>query len=193
MGLKSIFDGLYVDQLIQKNDRGEAVMYPHGLAGRGYVLPPERIEAMRGKLRNLMLVSLATGLFGAIAFIPILTNGGHVPVLTWVGAVGVILAFAVVIYMQRHLADGLQANATARPSIGAFLRNARMARPLWSLWSEVVFGAIVIVPSSRDLFSAVHAADSIAIGQSVFMLLVGGLILWDGARGVMQRRNAASA
>lgn len=193
MGLKSIFDGLYVDQLIQKNDRGEAVIYPHGLAGRGYVLPPERIDAMRSKLRKLMLVSLATGLFGAIAFMPVLTNGGHVPVLTWVGAAGVILAFVAVIYMQRHLADGLQPNATARPSVGVFLRNARMARPLWSLWGEVVLGALVFIPCSRDLLSAVHAADSIAIGQNMFMLLVGGWMLWDGTKGVMQRRSTSSA
>ena len=117
MSIKSIFDGLYVDQLIQKNERGEAVIYPHGLAGRGYLLPPDRMDSMRSKLRNLMLVSLATGLFGAIAFVPVVITGGHVPVLTWVAAVGVVLAFALILYIQRHLADGLQPSATARPSV----------------------------------------------------------------------------
>jgi hypothetical protein len=39
MGLKSIFDGLYVNQLIQKNERDETIIYPHGMMGRGYVLP----------------------------------------------------------------------------------------------------------------------------------------------------------
>ncbi|CAN0467369.1 unnamed protein product, partial [Phaeothamnion confervicola] len=38
MNLIRIFDGLYVDQLFQKNERGEAIYYPFGLMGRGYLL-----------------------------------------------------------------------------------------------------------------------------------------------------------
>jgi hypothetical protein len=193
MGIKSIFDGLYVDQLIQTNERGEAVIYPHGLAGRGYLLPPDRMDSMRAKLRNLMLVSLATGLVGAIALVPVLATGGRVPVLTWIAAVAVVSAFAVILYIQRHLADGLQPSATARPSVGIFMRNARMARPLWSLWGEVIIGALVLFACTPDLLTAANAASYTGIAQNVFMLLIGAWLLWDGAIGVMQRRGTRTA
>lgn len=192
MGLRNIFDGLYVDQLIQKNERGESVIYPHGLAGHGYVLPPERVEAVRTKMRRLMLLAVATGLVGSFVVLRIYAAGGHVSPATWVlGAGGSVLALAAVIAMQLRLASGLKKSATEqrRPSIGVFMRNARMARPLWSLWGEVALGAVVLVPGMQDLIAALNTADPTGIGQNALIVFIGGYILWDGAIGILQRRG----
>ena len=145
---------------------------------------------MRSKLRNLMLVSLAVGLFGAIAFVPLLAIDGSVPVVTWVGAAGVVLAFGAIIYIQRHLADGLQPNATARPSAGVFMRNARRSRPLWSLWLEAVLGVLVLVPSAKDIALALGTASYADLYLNFSMAVLGAYLLWDGGMGILERRRA---
>ncbi len=194
MGLIKVFDALYVDQLIQKNERGEAVVYPYGLAGSGYVLPEDRVGAVRTSMRRQMLAAIAIGFYTAVVAASIFAADGHVSLWTGLGVAAATLGFAGILYMQRRLATGLKQQVIQqRPSIGVFMRNARMARPLWSLWGELVLGVIVVAFGLPDLITALQTSDYTGVGQNLFILAVGGYILWDGALGVIQRRSARAA
>jgi hypothetical protein len=109
MGLKSIFDGLYVNQLIQKNERDETIIYPHGMIGRGYVLPAEREAQVRDRLRLTMLVALVIGIGFGMTVMRMLDAEPDVSPLIW-GAISAsaVLLFSSLIYSQSRLATGLQ-------------------------------------------------------------------------------------
>jgi hypothetical protein len=38
-----IFDAVFVNQLFGRGERGETIFYPNGLAGRGFLVPAERV------------------------------------------------------------------------------------------------------------------------------------------------------
>ena len=129
MGLIGIFDGLYVDQLIQKNDRGEFVLYPHGLMGRGYLLPAEREPAIRQRLRLTMLLSLIVGTMYGLFALRVVESNQVVSLFGWmlVIAIAVLLVGGIIFYQSR-LADGLEQVSGPRPSTGEWLRRGRAGR-----------------------------------------------------------------
>ena len=116
MGIKSIFDGLYVDQLFQKDERGRTVFYPHGLMGRGYRLPADREARVRRSMRRLLLVALVLGISFGLLVLRIMHTPGEVPPAIWlVGGGAFVLLLGLVAHLQARLALGLE------PVSGPFL------------------------------------------------------------------------
>jgi len=137
MGLKSIFDGLYIDQLIQKNEQGEFILYPHGLMGRGYLLPADREPAIRQRLRLTMLLSLIVGTMYGLFALRVVESGHVDSLLGWllVIAIAVLLVGGILFYQSR-LADGLEPEPGKQPTTGEWLRRGRKARPTWAARSD---------------------------------------------------------
>ena len=111
MGVTSVFDALFVNQLFRTNARGETVFYPNGPASRGYLLPPEHEARVRSGLRRLSLVAL----IGAIVLIVLIPRtfeawwGATLP-LGWFiayAAVAASLAVGAIIYALSRLTVGL--------------------------------------------------------------------------------------
>lgn len=58
MSVTGIFDALFVNQLFRTTAQGQTVYYPHGVTGRGYLVPPDREPGLRSGLRWLVLFAL---------------------------------------------------------------------------------------------------------------------------------------
>lgn len=191
MGLKNIFDGLYVDQLIQKNERGEIVIYPYGMMGGGYVLPAEREPAMRRRMRLTMLVALILGLVLGVLVLRVAQSENGISPLYWLALIGIgAPLLAAMIYYQRRLAVGLEPVAGPRPSAGEWLRRGRRARPAWTYWLNAVVGVLLVLLAMPVIALGPAQGDMVVTGSGVFLLLLGGLGVWDGTLGLMERARA---
>lgn len=169
MSLKRIFDGLYVDQLFQRNERGETIFYPFGLMGRAYRVPEAREAELRQAMRWLMLTALVSG---SIVFTPMMTLGlderDGLPF--WlVGGGALALLLAVLTGLQLRLAKGLEPVPHARPSAGEWLRRGRQARAPWTYWACLGLG----------IFCFALGAGGIGLAGSETATLLSGLfMLW---------------
>ena len=109
MGVTSIFDALFVNQLFGTNARGETVFYPNGRAARGYLVPAEREAGVRSGMRRLALAAL----IGAIVFAVVLPRS----IEAWVGMtmpLGWFIAYALVAFFRRLRRHHLSAVAPDR-------------------------------------------------------------------------------
>lgn len=187
MGLRSIFDGLYIDQLIRKDERGAFVIYPHGMMGRGYTLPAEQEPVIRQRLRTLMLVSLIVGISFGMVFLRV-TDKGVVTALGWVVIAGLgALLLAGIVYWQSRLAIGLEPLPGPRISTGEWLRRGRHSRPAWTLWFSAILGGIMTVASTAALIVGVTDHDGLVMASGLFLLIVSVLAGVDGVLGLIER------
>jgi uncharacterized membrane protein YfcA len=191
MGLKSIFDGLYIDQLIQKNDQGEFILYPHGLMGRGYLLPADREPAIRQRLRLTMLLSLIVGTMYGLFALRVVESSHVGSLLGWllVIAIAVLLVGGILFYQSR-LADGLEPVRGKQPSTGEWLRRGRQARPTWTYWVSAVAGVLLLLMSVAAIAVGMSDNDHFIVGCGVFLVLVSVLGAWDGLLGLKERSRS---
>lgn len=189
MGLKSIFDALYVDQLIQKSDDGRFTLYPHGMMGGGYQLPAEREPAMRQRVRATMIVSLIVGIAFGMFYVRVAEQGSAISLLAYLGAIGMgVLAFAGLILYQRRLAKGLEPVAGPKPSAGEWLRRGRRSRPAWTYRFCIILGTLMAVMSIAALGVGFSDSDMLVIGSGIFLLAISVFAAWDGVLGLRERR-----
>jgi hypothetical protein len=188
MGLKSIFDGLYIDQLIQKNEQGEFILYPNGLMGRGYLLPADREPAIRQRLRLTMLLSLIVGTMYGLFALRVVESGHVDSLLGWllVIAIAVLLVGGILFYQSR-LADGLEPVPGKQPTTGEWLRRGRQARPTWTYWFSAIAGALLLLMSVAAIAVGMSDNDYFIVGCGVFLVLVSVLGAWDGVLGLKER------
>lgn len=112
MSAAGIFDALFVNQLFRTNTQGQTVYYPHGVTGRGYLVPPDREAGLRSGLRWLVLVALV-GVNLLVVIIPRLIEAwlGYQIALPWFigGAliIGVASVWAIIRCLSR-LGAGLE-------------------------------------------------------------------------------------
>jgi amino acid transporter len=189
MGIRGIFDGIYVDQLIQKNERGELVVYPHGMFGAGYMLPAELEPTMRRRVRTMMFISIVIGT--VFAMLVMRVADASVTPLGWVVIAGIGGALiAGIIYYQRGLASGLQPVSGPQPSVGEWLRRGRQSRATWTYWFSAVLGLIMAPLSVAGIAAGFIDADLLVTVCSLFLLAVSLLAIWDGILGINERREA---
>jgi hypothetical protein len=188
MGLKSIFDGLYIDQLIQKNEQGEFILYPHGLMGRGYILPAEREPAIRQRLRLTMLLSLIVGTSYGLFALRVIDSGQVVSPLGWllVIATAALLVGGILFYQSR-LANGLQPLSGPQPSTGEWFRRGRRARPAWTYWFSAIAGVVLLLMSVAAIAVGMSDNDYFIVGCGVFLVVVSVLGAWDGILELKER------
>jgi hypothetical protein len=124
-----IFDGLYIDQLFQRNERGETVYYPFGLMGRGYLLPAARVESVKRATRWLMILSLAIGIGFAFGVAPRVVQGSALdPLRIVLAGAAFAMLVAVITSLQSRLVMGLEPVAAQRIRAAEWLRRGRRAR-----------------------------------------------------------------
>ncbi len=188
MGLKSIFDGLYVDQLIQKDDAGEFVFYPNGLMGRGYKLPAELEPGIRQRLRQRMLVALVIGGSFGLLVARMIGSGSDVTSTSWAIIVGIgAILFVGMRHYRKPLTVGLEPASGAPVSISEWFRRGRKARPAWTYWTSAVTGAIMLVAASLVIAMTIAEPDPVMIVCGAITLVFGALLAWDGTLGLMER------
>lgn len=188
MGIRSIFDGLYVDQLFQKDERGETVFYPHGLMGRGYRLPAEREHRVRQAMRRLVATSLVVGIsFGLLALRMIGTSEAARPVIWLIGGGAFVALLGLVACLQSCLAEGLEPVSGPRPSIGQWLRAGRGVRALWTHWACIGLGLFGLLMAGAGFALGIADGDPWGFASGGFMLLVGAALTWDGVLGLIER------
>lgn len=188
MGIKSIFDGLYVDQLFQKDERGRTVFYPHGLMGRGYRLPADREARVRRSMRRLLLVALVLGISFGLLVLRIMHTPGEVPPAIWlVGGGAFVLLLGLVAHLQARLALGLEPVSGPRPSVGEWLRAGRRVRALWTHWACIGLGLFGLLMAGAGFAFGIADGDPWGFASGGFMLLVGAALTWDGVLGLIER------
>lgn len=191
MGLTRIFDGLYVDQMFQKNERGEVIFYPSGLMGHGYLLPAEREAAMRQSMRRLMAFSLAGGIgFAIVAMRFLSASFDPLTVLASGGAFVVLLGLITI--LQRRLAHNLKPVAE-RVSVREWLRRGRQARQPWTYGASVILGLLTLLLAGAGFALGLWEGDPLTIAGGLFLLAVGTLLTWDGVMGLIERSHAPKA
>ncbi len=191
MTMKRIFDGLYVDQLFQRNEHGQTIYYPFGMMGRGYLLPEEREDGVRRATRSLMLVSLAAGIGFPLIAMRFAEESNAYPA-SWLIAGGAFVALlAVIFFFQSRLAAGLAPATTPRPPAREWLRRGRQARAPWTHWACLVLGLVTLMLAAAGFALGAVDGGFAGIASGVFLLLVGGLLSWDGAMGLIEKSRAA--
>lgn len=185
--LTRIFDGLYVDQLFHKTERGETVYYPFGLLGRGYLLPADREERVRRATRRLTFFSIATvvglALVANLAFSSLLSQ-------TAMAVVAVLVVMAACVYLQLRLVSGL-APMAGQPSRAEWFRRGRAARAPWTSWVSIAFGLVAVLFAAVGFAMGFSEGDTGSYFGGGFFLLVGALLIWDGTLGLIERAQAA--
>lgn len=186
--MSNIFDGLYVDQLFHKNERGETIFYPFGLMGRGYLLPVEREAGMRRSMRWLMMISLLFGgLFGVIV-LRMLAPVEAVPLLTWLIAGGAFAAgLGAIAYAQSRMSRGLEPMQGPAPTAGEWFRRGRAARAPWTHRVCLGLGLFSLLLAVGGFSLGIADGDWTSLAAGLFMLAVGALLTWDGALGLKAR------
>jgi len=188
MGIKSIFDGLYVDQLFQKDERGRTVFYPHGLMGRGYRLPADREARVRRSMRRLLLVALVLGISFGLLVLRIMHTPGEVPPAIWLlGGGAFVLLLGLVAHLQARLALGLEPVSGPRPSVGEWLRAGRRVRALWTHWACIGLGLFGLLMAGAGFAFGIADGDPWGFASGAFMLLAGAALTWDGVLGLIER------
>lgn len=194
MGIMRIFDGLYVDQLFQKNELGETVFYPHGLMGRGYRVPADRESSIRGTMRILMVIALAVGIGFGILALRIIEQPGAITPMGWVIGGGAFILFLVLITtLQSRLATGLEPVSEPRPSAGTWLKRGRQARARWTHWACIGLGVFSLLLAGAGFAFGLAEEGLLGFLSGVFFLTVGALLTWDGVMGLIERREADTA
>ena len=188
MGVRNIFDGLYVDQLFQKNERGETLFYPFGMMGRGYLLPAEREERVRQSMRWLMLVSLVVGISFGLLAVRFIENSGTAQPVGWVIAGSAfLLLIAIIVFFQSRLARGLEPAIGPRPAAGEWLRLGRKARRPWTYWVSVMGGVLTLLLAVASIALGFEDGDIWSIVGGAFLMLAGAFLTWDGAMGLIEK------
>ncbi len=189
-GLTGIFDDIYIKQLFQKNERGETVFYPFGLMGRGYLLPKEREADIRRATRLQMLATL----IASISFGLLVTqvSGSNHPVSPggWLilGTLCVAI-FAATIWSQLRLSAGLEP-AGERIAMSEWLRRGRQARPFWTYWAMIILGIFSLLMATSGFVAGVIERDISLLMAGLFFLLIAIFGIWDGRRGIIERKAA---
>ncbi len=189
MGFSAIFDGLYVDQLIQKKD-GDTIIYPHGLLGRGYVLPAGEEPLFRRRMRLMMLVSITLGAAFAMFMLRIAQSDNPISLIDGAAIAGMaVLLFAGLRYYQGRLVAGLEPVAGARPTLRDWLRNARQARPTWTYWASIIFGLVMGLGSAAAIPLGASDGETSVVVSGAIMLVLSILAVIDGGIGITERRR----
>ena len=190
MGLKSIFDGIYIDQLIQKDDRGETIVYPHGLLGPGYAVPADREPGLRQRLRTVMLVSVAVGLVFGVFLVRAIRSDSMLTPVGWAAiSVLAILLFVILRRYQARLTAGLEPVAGPRPSFGEWMRRARQSRPAWTSWFSVIVGSLMGIGSAAAIALGANDGDMTVVIGGIVMAAISTLAAWDGLLGLKERHT----
>ncbi len=188
MGLRSVFDGLYVNQLFQRNEQGETLFYPFGLMGRGYLLPREREEGVRQSMRRLMVASLVVGLVFGLLAVRVVEAAGTVQPVSWlISGTAFLLLLGSIVYFQARLTHGLVAATGSRPQAGEWLKRARRSRPSWTYWASVVSGVLTLLLGAAGTAFSANDGDIIGIAGGAFLFIAGGFLTWDGLKGLIDR------
>jgi len=191
MGLKSIFDAVYIDSLIQQDDSGQTIIYPHGMLGRGYIVPAEREPILRRRLRMVMAVALVIGISLGMLLLHAIDAKGAVGPRGWAAlSVMALLLFAGLRYVQGRLARGLEPLASARVSRSEWLRRARRARPVWTYWLSIAAGALMGIASVAAIALGISDGDKLVAVSGIVMIGISVFAAWDGWKGVKERRAA---
>lgn len=188
MGMKAIFDGLYVDQLFQKNASGDTVFYPHGLMGRGYLVPADCEESVRRRMRLLMLTSLVVGVSFGLVALRLVTSSGVVAPAGWaIAGIAFVALIGAIVFVQSRLANGLAPVDAPRPSAGQWLRAGRAARAFWTHWTCVALGLFALLMAGAGLGFGIVEGDPWGFASGGFMLVVGAALIMDGVLGLIER------
>jgi hypothetical protein len=188
--VSNIFDGLYVDQLFHKNDRGETIFYPFGLMGRGYLLPVEREAEMRRSMRWLMAFSLLLGGGFGVVLLRMVTPVEAVPLATWlIGGAAFAAGLAVIVYLQSRMSRGLEPMQGPAPTVGEWFRRGRTVRAPWTHRVCLGLGLFSLLLAAGGFAMGIAENDWSGFAAGLFMLAVGALLTWDGALGLKSRSS----
>lgn len=192
--MSNIFDGLYVDQLFHKNDRGETIFYPFGLMGRGYLLPAEREAEMRRSMRWLMVFSLLFGGGFGVVLLRMMTPADSVPLTTWlIGGAAFAAGLAAIVFLQSRLSRGLEPVQGPAPAVGEWFRRGRVARAPWTHRVCLGLGLFSLFLAAGGFAMAIADGDLSGLAAGLFMLAVGALLTWDGALGLKSRSSGGTS
>jgi hypothetical protein len=122
MTITTLFDWLFVNQLFGTRDlstpasgnteRGQTIYYPNGLAGRGYLVPPEREASVRAAVRRLVLVAMI-GTLVLVSLVPRVIEGWigfSLPLGWFIGGalVALVVIVGAIIHCLKRLTAGLE-------------------------------------------------------------------------------------
>jgi hypothetical protein len=184
--LVRIFDGIYVSQLFQTNERGETIFYPFGLWGKGYVVPPDRIDSLKhtARLRTFFWVLAGT----VCAYLFVGASDAKISTTSWSAIAPIaVLMIAVSMYTQFRMAAGLDPTAE-HVSFVERLRRGRKSRPYWSFWVSIVSGSLCIFLGAVAVGLNAFDNNVVTIMASAFLVFIGILGTWDGFLGLSEVR-----
>ncbi len=171
--------------LFKRDESGRTVMYPNGIAGRGYFLPDGATEQrMR---RFLMWMVVGAGLYGGLITQVLTLRYGQV--LDWTGEPWTIALSALAALgigyrvIVRRLTRGL-ALANQRMGVLEGLRRQAEAMPRWYLWFMAVV-APGLVAGSLWWMVAFASIQTLLIGLAGTLLF--GVVTAQAIYGLSHR------
>jgi hypothetical protein len=131
--------------LFKRDQACRTIVYPNGVAGRGYIVPDAATE--RRMRRTMMWAVLGSGAFGGVGMIALRAIYGQIS--DWTAQPWIIAVTALVIFnfAYRSWAKRLMLGMALAPErmrlVEAWKRQAE-AMPRWYLWFNAVAGPILV-------------------------------------------------
>src|SRR5262245_1792424 len=149
--------------LFKRDQAGRAIVYPNGVAGRGYFVPDAATEQrMR---RTMMWAVLASAVFGGAGMVALMAVYGQL--FDWTAEPWIIVVAALVTFnfgyrsWAKRLMRGM-APATERMRLVEAWKRQAEAMPRWYLWFNAIAGPILLA----------GMAFNIALTQSAMIVVL---------------------
>jgi len=137
----------FLTSALFKNDQtGRTIVYPNGVAGRGYFVPDAETE--QRTRRTLMWAVLGSAVFGGGGMVALM--GIYGPIFEWTAQPWIIAAVALALFnfgyrsWAKRLMRGM-APATERMRLVEAWKRQAEAMPRWYLWFNAIAGPILVV------------------------------------------------
>lgn len=149
--------------LFRSDQAGRTIVYPNGVAGRGYFVPDAQTEQrMR---RTLMWAVVGSAVFGGVGMVALMAIYGQISDWSaepWIIAVAGLATFNFGYRSwAKHFTGGMAA-ATERMRLVEAWRLQAEAMPRWYLWVNAIAGPILLV----------GMVFNIVVAQSVMMVVL---------------------
>ena len=132
--------------LFKSDQAGRTIVYPNGVAGRGYFVPD--VETEQRMRRTLMFAVLGSAAFGGTGMFALMAVYGQI--FDWSAQPWIIAVAALVIFnlgyrsWAKRLMRGM-APATERMRLVEAWKLQAQAMPRWYLWFNAIAGPILLV------------------------------------------------
>src|SRR5215475_14810856 len=169
--------------LFKSDQAGRTIVYPNGVAGRGYFVPD--VETEQRMRRTLLFAVLGSAAFGGTGMVALMAVYGQI--FDWSAQPWIIAVAALVIFnlgyrsWAKRLMRGM-APATERMRLVEAWKRQAEAMPRWYLWFSAIAGPLLLVGTVYNIAVTASAMMAVLSVVSIPLFAVASMQAFYGLR-----------